>query len=66
MNPSVILSAAEVVAITGYQQAKRQARWFAAHGFKATINARNECIVFRTDLEERKVDRPKVRMLHVA
>ena len=65
MKP-VVLTAEEVSHITGYAQPKRQARWFADRGYRATINARNECIVFRADLENRAPERPKVRLLHAA
>lgn len=63
MTP-VALSVTEVLEITGYSQPKRQAKWFTDRGYRATINARNECIVFRADLENRAPDRPKVRLLH--
>lgn len=63
---SVILSVAEVVQITGYQQASRQLKWFSERGYRASLNARNECVVFRSDLETRAPDRPKVRLLQPA
>jgi hypothetical protein len=63
---SVIIPADEVRQITGYVQPKRQVAWFAAHGYRATLNARNECIVFRSDLETPKQERPQVKLRHAA
>lgn len=62
-SPSLVLDVEAVVRITGYEQAKRQARWFAEHGIKATINVRNQCIVFVRDLDAGvTTKRPQVRM----
>jgi len=59
----MILKPEEVVNITGLHQAKRQARWFAQHGIKATINAANQCVVFVKDIEAPVIaPRPQLRL----
>ncbi|MET3122643.1 hypothetical protein AAKU67_002245 [Oxalobacteraceae bacterium GrIS 2.11] len=48
-NQRTILSPEEIEEITGYEQPKRQALWFRAHGTRAEINAKNCCIVRISD-----------------
>lgn len=63
---SMQLSDQEVEAITGYKRPADQCRWLSTHGIRATLNARNRCIVFRSDIENRQPDRPKVKPLRIA
>lgn len=63
---ALTLTRDEIKRITGYSQPKRQVQWFTERGYRAVLNARNACIVFRADIENRQPERPKLRLLHAA
>ena len=51
----MILSDAELEGLTGYSQAKAQARWLAAHGWRYTTNCRGKPRVARAEFEAQLV-----------
>ena len=51
----MILSDAELLALTGYSRASSQVRWLSQHGWRYTLTCRGRPIVARAEFEAQLV-----------